>query len=310
MAYDIGPKIGIEGEKAFRQAINDINTNMRTLKTEMQAVSSQFDKNEKSQESYTAKNEVLNKQIEEQKKKLEELTKGLQMSADKYGENDKVTQGWQQAVNKATAELNDMERELDGNTKAMDELGNETEKTGSRFEKFGGILKGVAVAAGAVAVAAGAAAVKLGKEVIAGFADYEQLVGGVDTLFKDSSQKLQDYANNAYKTAGLSANDYMETVTSFSASLIQSLGGDTEKAVKYADMAIADMSDNANKMGTDMSAIQNAYQGFSKMNYTMLDNLKLGGHNRLAQYKPLENGGTLNVLRRRQYRVNYELKVA
>lgn len=276
MAYDIGPKIGIEGEKAFRQAINDINTNMRTLKTEMQAVSSQFDKNEKSQESYTAKNEVLNKQIEEQKKKLEELTKGLQMSADKYGENDKVTQGWQQAVNKATAELNDMERELDGNTKAMDELGNETEKTGSRFEKFGGILKGVAVAAGAVAVAAGAAAVKLGKEVIAGFADYEQLVGGVDTLFKDSSQKLQDYANNAYKTAGLSANDYMETVTSFSASLIQSLGGDTEKAVKYADMAITDMSDNANKMGTDMSAIQNAYQGFSKMNYTMLDNLKLG----------------------------------
>lgn len=277
MAYDIGPKIGIEGEKAFRQAINDINTNMRTLKTEMQAVSSQFDKNEKSQESYTAKNEVLNKQIEEQKKKLEELTKGLQMSADKYGENDKVTQGWQQAVNKATAELNDMERELDGNTKAMDELGNETEKTGSRFEKFGGIMKGVAAGVGAVAVAAGAAAVKLGKEVIAGFADYEQLVGGVDTLFKDSSQKLQDYANNAYKTAGLSANDYMETVTSFSASLIQSLGGDTEKATEYANKAVVDMSDNANKMGSDIESIQNAYQGFSKQNYTMLDNLNTMG---------------------------------
>ena len=101
---------------------------------------------------------------------------------------------------------------------------------------------------GAVVVAAGAAAVKLGKEVISSFADYEQLVGGVDTLFKESSGKLQDYAANAYKTAGLSANEYMETVTGFSASLIQSLGGDTEKAVKYADMAITDMSDNANKM--------------------------------------------------------------
>ena len=95
-------------------------------------------------------------------------------------------------------------------------------------------------------------------------------------MFKDSSQKLQDYANGAYKTAGLSANEYMETVTSFSASLISSLGGDTEKAVKYADMAITDMSDNANKMGSDMSSIQNAYQGFAKQNYTMLDNLKLG----------------------------------
>ena len=283
MAYDIGPRIGIEGEKEFRQAIGQINTNMRTLNTEMMAVASQFDKSDNSMESYVAKNKVLNKQIDEQKNKLAELSKGLEASKEKYGENDKVTQGWQQSVNKATAELNKMERELDGNTKAMDELGKEVEDTsksvenaGGRFEKFGGVLKGVAVAAGTVVAAAGAAAVKLGKEVIAGFADYEQLVGGVDTLFKDSSQKLQNYANDAYKTAGLSVNEYMETVTSFSASLIQSLGGDTEKAVKYADMAITDMSDNANKMGSDMASIQNAYQGFAKQNYTMLDNLKLG----------------------------------
>ena len=92
----------------------------------------------------------------------------------------------------------------------------------------------------------------------------------MDTLFKDNSKELQSYAANAYKTAGLSANEYMETVTSFSASLIQSLGSDTEKAVKYADMAITDMSDNANKMGTDMSMIQSAYQGFAKQNYTCL----------------------------------------
>ena len=169
-----------------------------------------------------------------------------------------------------------MNRELDENEKAIKEGGKAAEESGSKFEGFGKVLKTVGVALGAVAVAAGAAAVKLGKEVIAAYADYEQLVGGVDTLFKDSSQEIQRYAANAYKTAGLSANEYMETVTGFSASLIQSLGGDTEKAAKYADMAITDMSDNANKMGTDMSSIQNAYQGFAKQNYTMLDNLKLG----------------------------------
>ena len=101
------------------------------------------------------------------------------------------------------------------------------------------------------------------------YAEYEQLVGGVETLFKGSAEKVQEYADNAYKTAGLSANEYMNTVTSFSASLLQSLGGDTEASAKYADMAITDMSDNANKMGTSMEMIQNAYQGFAKQNYTI-----------------------------------------
>lgn len=108
------------------------------------------------------------------------------------------------------------------------------------------------------------------------YADLEQNIGGVETLFKDSADELIKNAEKAYKTAGLSANAYMETATSFSASLLQSLGGDTKKAVNYADQAIIDMSDNANKMGTSMEAIQNAYQGFAKQNYTMLDNLKLG----------------------------------
>lgn len=114
------------------------------------------------------------------------------------------------------------------------------------------------------------------KESINQYADFEQLVGGVETLFKDSADVVQQYAQNAYKTAGLSANDYMETVTSFSASLIQSLDGDTAKAAEVANQAITDMSDNANKMGTSMESIQAAYQGFAKQNYTMLDNLKLG----------------------------------
>lgn len=134
------------------------------------------------------------------------------------------------------------------------------------FEKA---LKGVAVAGAGAFVAVGTAAIKA-------YADFEQLKGGVETLFKDSADVLMRYADKAYQTAGLSANDYMETVTSFSASLLQSLGGDTEKAANYADQAIIDMSDNANKMGTSMEMIQNAYQGFAKQNYTMLDNLKLG----------------------------------
>ena len=139
----------------------------------------------------------------------------------------------------------------------------------------GGLATAAKVGAAAVA-AAGTAIVAIGKQAIEQYAEYEQLVGGVETLFKQSADTVMRYADNAYKTAGLSANEYMNTVTSFSASLLQSLGGDTEAAAKYADMAITDMSDNANKMGTDMELIQNAYRGFAKSNYTMLDNLALG----------------------------------
>lgn len=136
----------------------------------------------------------------------------------------------------------------------------------------GKALKGLGVAS---AAAAGAVAA-IGKAAVTAYADYEQLVGGVETLFKDSASTVIEYANNAYKTAGMSANTYMETVTSFSASLLQSVGNDTAEAARVADMAITDMADNANKMGSNIQDIQNAYQGFAKQNYTMLDNLKLG----------------------------------
>ena len=142
-----------------------------------------------------------------------------------------------------------------------------------------GLGNGLKTAAKIGTAAVGAAAtgiVALTKSAVENYAEYEQLVGGVETLFGTSAGKVQEYASNAYKTAGLSANEYMETVTSFSASLLQSLGGDTEAAAEYADRAVTDMSDNANKMGTSMEMIQNAYQGFAKQNYTMLDNLKLG----------------------------------
>ena len=154
------------------------------------------------------------------------------------------------------------------------------DQASGQVETLSGKLKtGLATAAKVGAAAIGAASagiVALTKSSIDGYAEYEQLVGGVETLFKQSADVVQQYAANAYKTAGMSANDYMETVTSFSASLLQSLDNDTAAAAEKANLAITDMSDNANKMGTSMESIQNAYQGFAKQNYTMLDNLKLG----------------------------------
>ena len=135
---------------------------------------------------------------------------------------------------------------------------------------------GLMVAATAAVAATGVALGKIISSSLSEGANLQQSLGGIETLFKGSADKVKQYANDAYKTAGLSANDYMESVTGFSASLLQSMGGDTEKAAETANMALIDMSDNANKMGTSMESIQYAYQGFAKQNYTMLDNLKLG----------------------------------
>lgn len=155
----------------------------------------------------------------------------------------------------------------------MDGVTEKAQKSSGKIGKAIGTMGKLAVGA----VTAGAAAAgALTKAAVDSYANYEQLVGGVETLFKESGDKVLEYANKAYETAGMSANAYMETVTSFSASLLQSLGGDTAAAAEKADKAIIDMSDNANKMGSSMESIQNAYQGFAKQNYTMLDNLKLG----------------------------------
>ena len=151
-----------------------------------------------------------------------------------------------------------------------------SDKISKLSSKLGDGLK-TAAKIGAAAVGAAAAGITaLTTAAVNNYAEYEQLVGGVETLFKQSADVVKQYAANAYKTAGMSANEYMETVTSFSASLLQSLDGDTNAAAEKANLAITDMSDNANKMGTSMEMIQNAYQGFAKQNYTMLDNLKLG----------------------------------
>ena len=233
----------------------------------------------------------------DQKAKVSDLANQLSKSSTAMDTNANAISRMQVQLNKAGTEVNktknqiaDLESAEDKAGNEADDLANKTGKASTKVDDLGkksnsssgalGKLGSACKTVGKVAIAGitalGTGAVAIGKQALQGYASYEQLVGGVDTLFKGSSKTVQKYAQNAYKTAGLSANEYMETVTSFSASLISSLGGDTAKASKIADKAIVDMSDNANKMGTDMSMIQNAYQGFAKQNYTMLDNLKLG----------------------------------
>lgn len=163
--------------------------------------------------------------------------------------------------------LNDMESDAK----------NTTSKIGESFKGISNSLdSAVKDLLGKASKAAGAAAVAIGSGAIKGFSDWQQFTGGIDKLFGDASKTVQNNAAKAYKTAGMSANDYMDTATSFSASLIKGLNGDTAKAANVADEAIQDMSDNANTFGTSIDSIQYAYQGFAKQNYTMLDNLKLG----------------------------------
>lgn len=185
---------------------------------------------------------------------------------------------------------------LNGQDKFNKDIDNATGKGASFASKLKSGLTTAAKVGGAAIAAVGTGMVWLSKQAIDSYGDYEQLVGGVDTLFKESSATVQGYAQTAYKTAGLSANEYMETVTSFSASLLQSLGNNTAAAAEMADLAITDMSDNANKMGTDMTAIQNAYNGFAKQNYTMLDNLKLGyGGTKEEMQRLIDDANALNA---------------
>lgn len=202
----------------------------------------------------------------------------------------KITINYADAVNniervsksaKNTAEtLEDVDKKADGAGDSVEDAGQAAKNADSGFTTWKATLANLAstaitkVISGCTQLAEKMADVT--KSAVGHYAEYEQLVGGVETLFKDSSGKLIDYAEKAYKTAGMSSNQYMNTATSFAASLIQGLGGDTAKAVELTNLAITDMSDNANKMGTDIGSIQDAYQGFAKQNYTMLDNLKLG----------------------------------
>lgn len=268
----------------LKAGLAQANRLIRESNSEFRAAAAGLDDWTKSETGLNAKIKSLNQITEIQRKKVDALQNEYNnLIANGLDPTSKQAVNLRTKINNETAALNKNEVELRKQTTALNDLGNETRKAGNatdetsgKFSKLGEVAKGAAKVALAAVGATAAAVGALVKQAVESYAEYEQLVGGVDTLFGSASAEVQKKADNAYKTAGMSANEYMETVTGFSASLIQSLGGDTEKAAKYADMAITDMSDNANKMGTDMSLIQNAYQGFAKQNYTMLDNLKLG----------------------------------
>jgi phage-related protein len=264
-------KITLDGEKEYKNACAGINASVKTLGSEMKLISATYADNANSVEALRAKQDTLKKTYEEQARKAEEAKAMLKLLAENGFEatSDKV-QKYQRDLNYAQIAMLNAK-------KSVKDIDGELKKSKINWDALGGAVgkgaKAFAAGVGVISAAAGALAIKLGKEVVGAFAEFEQLVGGVETLFGGASQAVQGYAANAFKTAGMSAN---ESVTGFSASLIQSLGGDTAKAAQVADMAITDMADNANKMGSDISSIQTAYQGFAKQTYGMLDNLKLG----------------------------------
>ena len=212
-------------------------------------------------------------------------------------ENNQANKAIDETTNKAQNLANNLGGSGSGGVSGMaqtmgSKVANVAGKVGTTVANAAKVV-GKTVLAGTATAAAGMTA--LTKQAVSAYADHEQLVGGVETLFKDSADTVKDYADEAFKTAGLSANEYMETVTSFSASLLQSLEGNTAKAADVANQTIIDMSDNANKMGTDISMIQNAYNGFAKQNYTMLDNLKLGyGGTKEEMQRLLDDANKIN----------------
>lgn len=300
----------------LQAGLKTANKLIRESQSEFKAAAAGMDNWQKSEAGLTARNQALTKQIAVQREKVDALKKNYQNLINQGLDpaSDRAIQLRTQ-INKEEAALRSNEKELKDNTKALDNLGDEALEAGKDAKKSTEgftVLKGVLANLATDAVHAvvdgmkkmGAAIVKVGKQAIESYAEYEQLVGGVETLFGAGGMSIEEYAksvgksvkdvegeynnlmtaqnamitnaNNAYKTAGMSANEYMSNVTGFSASLISSLEGDTVAAAAAADQAMTDISDNANKMGTDMQTIVDTYQSLARGNYQMLDNLKLG----------------------------------
>lgn len=233
----------------------------------------EYEKEKQELESIRKASGESSQAFQNQQAKVNDLASAVAKSSKNMEDN-------QMALSKMKTQLNQAETTVNKTAKEIEELGDATEDSGKKAEKGAEgytVFKNILANLGTQAINSalnglknlGSAFINVGKQALESYGEYEQLVGGVETLFKDSKDVVLDYANNAYMTAGLSANQYMETVTSFSASLLQSLGGDTEKVAEVSDMAVTDMADNANKMGTSMEMIQNAYQGFAKQNYTI-----------------------------------------
>lgn len=285
MSSSFGGTVKLTGESEYRKALKDITNNLKVMSSEIKLTASEFSKSDDAVENSKNKSKNLNKQIDQQVQTILGLQEGLKLARKEYGDNSREVANWQSKLNLAKADLNKLNSELEENEKSLNDTEDNFDDAGNSALKFGDILKanvlGNVITGGLKKLASavkevGSTIINVGKESLNSYADYEQLVGGVKKLFGEDMSTVMNNANSAFASAGMNANEYMETVTSFSASLISSLNGDTAESARIADTAIKDMADNANTFGTDMSMIQNAYQGFAKQNYTMLDNLKLG----------------------------------
>lgn len=279
MANDGTVKIGVEvDDESVKKSFDELRKSTEKSAKSLESVNNALKLDPSNVDLLREKQKLLTSAIADSKSKVEILTKELE-KAKASGLDESDADAYRNlvvALSKAESEANGFEQQLSSLNEEMDDSEKKSSSFSQSLSKLGGIAKGALKGIAVGASAAGAAVGVLAKQSLEAYSSYEQLTGGVETLFKDSADIVMGYAENAYKTAGLSANQYMDTVTSFSASLLQSLDGDTAAAAEKANLAITDMSDNANKMGTTMESIQYAYQGFAKQNYTMLDNLKLG----------------------------------
>ena len=257
----------------LQDALKSVDKQVYGLNSDLKNLNQALKLDPKNTELLSQKYDVLQRNISETEKKLQTL----KTAQKQMGDYSKLTDEQKSSYNALSLEIAKSEKALRDMNAELPKT-NKIDLSGIKdgLKKVGDVALDVAKTIGKITLAVGGALAGAVAAGVKSYAEYEQNLGGVETLFKNNADKVVENAKQAWKTAGVSANEYMSGVTSFSASLLQSLGGDTAKAADVADMAFRDMSDNANKFGTDMSSIQNAYQGFAKQNYTMLDNLKLG----------------------------------
>lgn len=286
MAINIGPKIGIDGEKAFRDEIQKIGQQLKVLDSEMKIVTNSFKLEGDEQAGLIAKSEVLTKQIDAQKKGIEELKKGLDASTEAYGKNNVNTLKWQKSLYDAIADVNRMTNELEATEaemngaadatgdmeKATVDAGDAAEETGSRFGGLGTALKTVAGLAAATAASVAAATGKLVKDIVSSFSELEQNTGGAEAVFGEYALAIQKTGEEAYKNLGVSQSEYLATANKMGA-LFQGSGIEQQASLELTEQAMQRAADMASVMGIETSAALEAVAGAAKGNFEMMDNL-------------------------------------
>lgn len=285
--YGYMAKIGID-TTGVQNGLTEADSAMRAFSREMREVNNVIAQGGNSAEMAAQRNQLYAEQITQLNRRLEAL-RSVEEDINRARANGNIDESEYRAYRR---EIEQTENALQNLREQQRDIG---ANAGKDYDKVVSALQNVEKVALATTGAVAAALGKLSSDALSAYSQYEQLVGGNETLFAGAEDIVLENAENAFKTAGVSANNYMQTVTSFSATLLQGLDGDTEKAARIADQALIDMSDNANKMGTAMGSIQYTYQGFAKQNYTMLDNLKLGyGGSQAEMARLINDSGVLN----------------